>query len=44
MYRWLDKAYEERSFLLVNTSARWYHGYRTDPRWSALRKKLGLPP
>ena len=44
MYRWLDKAYEDRSFLLVNTSARWYDGYQSDPRWIAFRKKLGLPP
>ena len=43
-YRWLDNACEERSFLLVNTSARWYDGYQTDPRWIAFRKKLGLPP
>ena len=44
MYRWLEKAYEERSFLLVNTSARWYDGYQSDPRWIAFRRKLGLPP
>ena len=44
VYRWMDKAYEERSFNMVNTSARWYDGYQADPRWIALRKKLGLPP
>ena len=44
VYRWLDKAYEQRSFLLVNTSARWYDGYQSDARWIAFRKKLGLPP
>jgi pentatricopeptide repeat protein len=44
MYRWLDKAYEERSFHLVSTSGRWYDGYQSDPRWIAFRKKLGLPP
>ncbi|HXV08517.1 MAG TPA: adenylate/guanylate cyclase domain-containing protein [Burkholderiales bacterium] len=44
MYRWLDKACEERSFHLVNTSGRWYDGYQSDPRWVAFRKKLGLPP
>jgi tetratricopeptide (TPR) repeat protein len=44
VYRWLDKAYEERSFHLVNTSGRWYDGYRTDGRWIAFRQKLGLPP
>jgi hypothetical protein len=45
VYRWLDKAYEERSFNLVNTSSRWYdEGYHTDPHWIAFRKKLGLPP
>jgi TolB-like protein/class 3 adenylate cyclase len=44
VYRWLDKAYQERSFHLVNTSGRWYDAYQPDPRWIAFRKKLGLPP
>ena len=45
VYRWLDKAYEERLFHLVNTSSRWYdERYHSDPRWIAFRKKLGLAP
>ena len=44
VYRLLDKALEERSVGLVFTSARWYDGYQSDPRWIAFRKKLGLPP
>jgi Tfp pilus assembly protein PilF len=44
MYRWLDKAYQERLFHLVNTSSRWYDSHQSDPRWIAFRKKLGLPP
>lgn len=44
VYRWLDKAYKERTVVLVFTSARWYDGYQSDPRWIAFRKKLGLPP
>ena len=44
VYRWLDKAHEERSVGLVFASSRWYDGYQSDPRWIAFRKKLGLPP
>jgi TolB-like protein/class 3 adenylate cyclase len=44
VYRWLDKAQEERSVALVFASSRWYDGYQSDPRWIAFRKKLGLPP
>ena len=44
VYRWLDKADEERSVGLVFASSRWYDGYQSDPRWIAFRKKLGLPP
>jgi len=44
VYRWLDKAHEERSVGLVFVSSRWYDGYHSDPRWIAFRKKLGLPP
>ena len=44
VYRWLDRALEERSVGLVFASSRWYDGYQSDPRWIAFRKKLGLPP
>jgi tetratricopeptide (TPR) repeat protein len=44
VYRWLDKAYEERSVGLIFTSSRWYDGYQSDPRWIAFRKELGSPP
>ena len=43
-YRWLDKAYEQHGYELVQTSARWWDGWYEDPRWIAFRKKLGLPP
>jgi len=44
VYRWLNKAEEQRSVGLVFASSRWYDGYQSDPRWIAFRKKLGLPP
>ena len=44
MYAWLDKAYEERSMGLVFTSTVEWEPFRADPRFIALRKKLGLPP
>ena len=43
-YSWLDRAYQEHGFELVYSSARWWDGWQSDPRWIALRKKLGLPP
>jgi len=44
MYAWLDKAYEERSMGLVFTSTVEWEPVRSDPRFIAFRKKLGLPP
>jgi tetratricopeptide (TPR) repeat protein len=44
MYAWLDKAYEERSMGLVFTSTADWAPYRSDPRFIAFRKKLGLTP
>jgi adenylate cyclase len=43
-YRWLDVAYEQHGYELVQTSARWWDGWYADPRWIAFRKKLGLLP
>ena len=43
-YRWLDKAYDQHGYELVQTSARWWDGWYEDPRWIAFRTKLGLPP
>jgi tetratricopeptide (TPR) repeat protein len=44
MFRWLDKAYEERSMGLVFVSSVEWKPLRSDPRLIAFRKKLGLPP
>ena len=44
MYAWLDKAYEERSMGLVFTSTVEWEPFRSDPRFIAFRRKLGLPP
>ena len=44
MYRWLDKAYEERAMGLVFVSSVELQPFRSDPRFIAFRKKLGLPP
>ena len=42
-FRWLRRAYEERSFLLIWINvASWYDGIRDDPRFAALVRDLGL--
>jgi TolB-like protein/Flp pilus assembly protein TadD len=44
-FRWLRRAYEERSFLLIwiNVTA-WYDGIRDDPRFAELVRDIGLVP
>jgi serine/threonine-protein kinase len=42
--RWLDKAYEDRDFRLMLISASYeFDSLRSDPRFVALIKKVGLP-
>ena len=44
-FRWLNRAYEDRSYLLalyLPTDAR-LDGLHTDPRFGELRKRVGLP-
>jgi adenylate cyclase len=43
-FRWLDKAYEGRSFFLVMMNMPQWDGLRSDPRFQAMLKKVGLPP
>jgi TolB-like protein/Flp pilus assembly protein TadD len=44
-FRWLRRAYEERSFLLIWVNvATWYDSLRDDPRFTALVRDLGLAP
>ena len=44
-FEWLDKAYEERDSQLVYLKAPWpeWGPIRSDPRFKALLKKIGLP-
>ena len=44
MYAWLDRAYADRDGMLayLNTQG-CYRRYRTEPRFVAMQKKLGLP-
>lgn len=43
-FRWLEKAYEERHSLLIFLKvAPLYDPLRTDPRYTELLKKIGLP-
>jgi eukaryotic-like serine/threonine-protein kinase len=43
-FRWLDKAYEERSVRLINIAVHpRFAGLRDDPRFASLVKKIGLP-
>ncbi|MFL5494442.1 MAG: TPR end-of-group domain-containing protein [Gemmatimonadales bacterium] len=42
-FRWLRRAYEERSFLLMWINvATWYDGIRSDPRFADLVRDIGL--
>lgn len=42
-FHWLERAYEERSFLLIWINvATWYDGIRDDPRFAALVRNIGL--
>jgi eukaryotic-like serine/threonine-protein kinase len=44
-FDWLSKAYEERSgFLVYIKCDRRFDGLRSDPRYQALLKRIGLPP
>jgi TolB-like protein/Flp pilus assembly protein TadD len=43
-FRWLDKAYAERSVRLINIAAHpRFAGLRGDPRFAALVQRIGLP-
>jgi hypothetical protein len=42
-FHWMDKAYEERSFFLVNLKLPMFDPLRSDPRFQAIYKKVGLP-
>ena len=43
-FKWLDKAYEERSVRLINIAVHpRFVGLRSDPRFSALVQRIGLP-
>jgi len=45
MFTWLDKAYADRDGMLAYLNKQGsFHRYRTEPRFVALEKKLGLPP
>jgi serine/threonine-protein kinase len=43
-FHWMDKAFEERSFFLVNLKLPMFDPLRSDPRFQAIYKKVGLPP
>ena len=44
-FRWLRRAYEERSFLLIWINVvSWYDGVRDDPRFAELVRDIGLVP
>jgi hypothetical protein len=43
-FHWMDKAYEERSFFLIGLKTPIWDPLRSDPRFQAMYKKVGLPP
>ena len=44
-FTWLEKAYEERSFVLSNIKAEpRMDGLRSDPRFQNLLRRIGIPP
>jgi hypothetical protein len=43
-FRWLDKAFEERSFWLISLNVEpKFDSVRQDPRFVAMHRRLGLP-
>jgi tetratricopeptide (TPR) repeat protein len=43
-FQWLEKAYEDRSGYLASLRAPYWDGLRSDLRFHAIYKKVGLPP
>jgi len=43
-FQWLEKLYEERSDFLLWLKQPIWDGVRSDPRFQAIYKKVGLPP
>jgi hypothetical protein len=44
MFAWLDKAYADRDGMLVYANKQGcYRPYRSEPRFLALERKLGVP-
>jgi TolB-like protein/Flp pilus assembly protein TadD len=42
-FQWMDKAYQERDYLLVTLKSPVWDPLRSDPRFKAIYKKVGLP-
>ncbi|QQG48393.1 MAG: tetratricopeptide repeat protein [archaeon] len=43
-YRWLERAYAEHDpYLFYFSGFPWCNEYRSDPRWTEIARKLGLP-
>lgn len=43
-FKWLEKAYADRSGFMITLKACTYDDVRSDPRFQAIYKKVGLPP
>jgi tetratricopeptide (TPR) repeat protein len=43
-FQWMDKAYQERDYFLTTLKSPNWDPLRSDPRFQAIYKKVGLPP
>jgi tetratricopeptide (TPR) repeat protein len=43
-FEYLEQAYRERSYSMVTPKTRFFNPLRSDPRFQAIYKKVGLPP
>jgi hypothetical protein len=43
-FHWLDRAYEDQDFLLLFLQGREFEDLWGDPRYAAMKAKIGFPP
>ena len=43
-FQWLEEAYEQRAWRIIEVTLPMFDGLRSDPRWQDLVRRIGLPP